>query len=188
VLFSVSKLISDGKLVCVDIWLLPAVGRRARRASRHRAEPRAVPRRPAFWHILVAALTFTAASRACGSRWVFLCLFLFSFRSLITPGKSQGKELPFVAGAGGSGGGGGYGTLQRSKLACAELLWPVPQPRERNRTAGRDEHAPVALYPFSPSSQSQVAARCPPGCIRQPSRSWHWGNSNNPFASFFFFF
>lgn len=150
------------------------------------------PARRAFWHVLVAAFAFTAASRACRSRWVFLCLFLVSFCSLITSGKSQGKEMPSVAGAGGGGGGSSHGMLQRSKLACAKLFWPVPQLCRRNEIASRKDRGPItpipSLHPLNPKSllsshpavshsppQAQRCGRAVSFCAPSSSfaSSWH---------------
>ena len=85
---------------------------------------------------------------------------------------------------------------------CKTLLARAAAVREESKS--RQERARTHYsYPLSPSSQSQITALQSPGCIPQPiicgiqmwdafcvpsssfASSWHWGNSNDTFASFF---
>lgn len=96
----------------MDIWLLPSVGRQARRASQHPAEPLPPPAQLFGMFLLQDSLSPQQEEIAVPLRFYFACFCL-----VFVPRDE-------MLGVSGAGGGSSCGMVQKPNLVFAKLLWP----------------------------------------------------------------
>lgn len=136
----------------MDIWLLPAVGRRARRASRHPAEPQPPPARLFGTFLFQDSLPPQQEELAGPLGFSSACFCLVFVRFLFFSNFWQKPRRRDALGQG----------VVAAMGCCKNPNWSLQnssglrQLCERNLT-GRTEHGPLLLSPLHPKSLLTLA-------------------------------